>query len=62
MTDSDDSLRTRLRDPIQATLGTSCLLDRELAGGGMSRVFVARDETLGRDVVIKVISQRTRKD
>lgn len=56
MTDSDDSLRTRLRDQLQATLGNSYVIDRELGGGGMARVFVARDETLGRDVVIKVIA------
>ncbi|HEY8312452.1 MAG TPA: protein kinase, partial [Gemmatimonadaceae bacterium] len=31
-------------------------IERELGGGGMSRVFVARDVTLGRDVVVKVIA------
>jgi len=47
---------TDIRDRLQAALdGYS--IQRELAGGGMSRVFVARDDTLGRDVVIKVIAQ-----
>ena len=31
-------------------------MKRELRGGGMARVFVARDETLGREVVVKVLS------
>ncbi len=47
---------TDLRDQLQATLGNCYSIDRELGGGGMSRVFVARDETLGRDVVVKVIA------
>lgn len=47
---------TDIRDRLQAALdGYS--IQRELAGGGMSRVFVARDDSLGRDVVIKVIAQ-----
>lgn len=47
-----DDLRARL----QTVLGSAYHLERELGGGGMSRVFVARDESLGRDVVIKVLS------
>ncbi|HEV7704362.1 MAG TPA: protein kinase, partial [Gemmatimonadaceae bacterium] len=45
-----------LRDQLQSTLGGGFSISRELGGGGMSRVFVARDEALGRDVVIKVIA------
>jgi hypothetical protein len=30
-----------LRDQLQATLSGSYMLERELGGGGMSRVFVA---------------------
>lgn len=44
------------RDPLQQALGSSFHLGRELGGGGMSRVFMARDATLGRDVVVKVLS------
>ena len=45
-----------LREQLQLTLGESYRVQRELGGGGMSRVFVARDLTLGRDVVVKVLS------
>ena len=44
-----------LRDQLQRTLGTSYTLERELGGGGMSRVFVAEDTVLGRSVVVKVL-------
>jgi serine/threonine protein kinase len=44
------------RDRLQASLGSAYTLDRELGGGGMSRVFVARDEALGREVVVKVLA------
>ena len=46
---------TALRDELQRTLGTSYTIERELGGGGMSTVFVARDNSLGRSVVIKVL-------
>ena len=45
-----------LRAQLQSTLGDAYTIERELGGGGMSRVFVARDEALGRDVVFKVIT------
>src|SRR5688572_31540254 len=45
-----------LRESLQSTLGSSYTLERELGGGGMSRVFVARDEALGREVVVKVLA------
>jgi eukaryotic-like serine/threonine-protein kinase len=37
-----------LRAELQKTLGTAYTLDRELGGGGMSRVFVARETAFGR--------------
>jgi eukaryotic-like serine/threonine-protein kinase len=45
----------QLRDQLQQTLGGGYTVDRELGGGGMSRVFVARDESLQRNVVVKVL-------
>ena len=45
-----------LRDQLQTTLGAAYTLERELGGGGMSRVFVARDAALERDVVVKVLA------
>ena len=45
-----------LRDQLQTSLGTAYTLERELSAGGMSRVFVARDESLERDVVVKVLA------
>jgi serine/threonine-protein kinase len=44
-----------LRDQLQTTLGSTYAIERELGGGGMSRVFVASDTTLGRSVVVKVL-------
>ena len=41
---------------LKQTFGSKYTVKRELRGGGMARVFVARDETLGRDVVVKVLS------
>ena len=43
------------RDELQSTLGGAFTVERELRGGGMSRVFVARDISLGRDVVARVL-------
>ncbi len=45
-----------LRTQLQTTLGDGYTLERELGGGGMSRVFVARENALGREVVVKVIA------
>jgi serine/threonine-protein kinase len=47
---------TDLREQLQATLGDSYTLERELGGGGMSRVFVAEEARLGRRVVVKVLA------
>jgi eukaryotic-like serine/threonine-protein kinase len=47
---------TDLRAQLQSTLGDGYTLAQELGGGGMSRVFVARENALGRDVVVKVLA------
>ena len=46
---------TDLRDSLQNSLGAAYVIERELGGGGMSRVFVAQETALGRTVVIKVL-------
>jgi len=46
---------TDFANHLQEALGTNYKLDRELMGGGMSRVFVAIDSVLGRRVVVKVL-------
>ena len=44
------------REQLQQALGSAYTLERELGGGGMSRVFLAREAALGREVVIKAIA------
>src|SRR5688572_21286187 len=44
-----------LRQQLESTLGATYALERELGAGGMSRVFVAEERALGRQVVIKVL-------
>jgi tetratricopeptide (TPR) repeat protein len=46
---------TDLRSRLVAALGSTYQLERELGGGGMSRVFLADETSLGRKVVIKVL-------
>ena len=45
-----------LRDQRQSTLSGVYTIERELGGGGMSRVFLADEIRLGRPVVVKVLS------
>jgi hypothetical protein len=45
----------KLLDDLKHALGDAYTIERELTGGGMSRVFVAREYALGREVVIKVL-------
>ena len=40
---------------ISRSLSSQYTVERELGGGGMSRVFVAFDESLGRRIVVKVL-------
>ena len=44
-----------LRKRLQAVLGDAYRVEKELGGGGMSRVFAAQEQELGRRVVIKVL-------
>jgi serine/threonine-protein kinase len=44
-----------LRSRLSSTLGAAYTLDRELGGGGMSRVFIADETALARKVVVKVL-------
>ena len=46
---------TELQDQLQASLGDAYRIERELEGGGMSRVFVAQEAGLDRRVVVKVL-------
>jgi tetratricopeptide (TPR) repeat protein len=44
-----------LQESLQNALGHGYRLEKELGGGGMSRVFLAEEVELGRKVVIKVL-------
>lgn len=48
-----------LRQQLQNTLGNAYTVERELGGGGMSRVFLATEQSLGRLVVVKVLPSET---
>jgi serine/threonine protein kinase/Flp pilus assembly protein TadD len=48
----NDSLRERLEQSLSDTYR----IEREIGGGGMSRVFLAEETALGRRVVVKVLS------
>ena len=53
---------TDLRDRLETTLGSAYAVERELGGGGMSRVFVAIERALGRRVVLKVLEPELATD
>ena len=46
---------TDLLNQLMVSLGPGYRIDRELGGGGMSRVFLAEELALGRRVVVKVL-------
>lgn len=48
-----------LASALSTTLGSAYRIERELGGGGMSRVFLAEETALGRRVVIKVLPPDT---
>jgi serine/threonine protein kinase len=45
-----------IRERLQESLGQTFTIERELPRGGMSRVYVALENALGRHVVIKVLA------
>ncbi len=47
---------SELLSRVQAAVGNGYRVERELGGGGMSRVFVATETALGRSVVIKLLA------
>lgn len=47
---------SELQERVQRSLGDSYTIERELGGGGMSVVYLARDLRHGRGVVVKVLS------
>ena len=51
-----------LAEQIREALGPSFTVERELSGGGMSRVLVAYDQTLERRVVVKVLAPELMAD
>ena len=46
---------SEFKNRLQLALDADFLIDREIGGGGMSRVFLADDLALQRAVVIKVL-------
>jgi tetratricopeptide (TPR) repeat protein len=48
---------SEFRDRVQHTLGDSFQIERELAPGGMSRLFLASERSLDRRVVVKVLPE-----
>ena len=48
----------RLLERLQAALGATYTIERELAAGGMASVFLARENALDRPVVLKVLPDR----
>ena len=49
-------MSTDLRPLLQEALGSAFILERELGGGAMSRVFLASESRLRRKVVVKVLT------
>ena len=46
---------TDFKDRVQAAVGSAYRIEKELGGGGMSRVFLAEETGLERKVVVKVL-------
>jgi eukaryotic-like serine/threonine-protein kinase len=54
---TDDLLAT-----LNRTLGGTYTFEREIVGGSMSRVFLAMDKSLGRQIIVKVLSLEVAAD
>ena len=54
--DQSPNEMTTFEDQLKDSLSHAYDIERELGGGGMSRVFVATDRLLGRKIVIKLLS------
>src|SRR5256885_12748962 len=50
---------TNLLDQLTSSLSGTYTIEREIGGGGMSRVFVAQEKRLNRRVVVKVLAPRS---
>ena len=48
---------TELRASLSLALGAAYIIDRELDAGGTARIFVAQEESFGRDVAIVVLDE-----
>src|SRR4026209_2935938 len=46
---------TQLTERLQRALGDRYRIEREIGGGGMSRLFLATEPSLGREVVVKLL-------
>jgi hypothetical protein len=55
-------LSSELRDRLQQALGSAVIIDRELGGGGMSRVFVGRETALGPFLTMPIELLRLRRN
>jgi serine/threonine protein kinase len=53
---------TDFEQQLKSVLSQAYDIERELGGGGMSRVFVATDRVLGRKIVIKLLSPELTAD
>ena len=51
-----------LQDRLQSLLGDTYHLEREIGGGGMSRLFLAKEASLNRQVVIKLLPPEMTSD
>lgn len=58
MNSDENPLADPLALKLAESLGPTYELRRELGGGGMSRVFLAHDRSLGREVVVKLLLPR----